>query len=224
MDSNLIKIVAEDLKFLREEWDEEISDASLRRSSNVLRNLLVYSQLQQVARHLGEEIYIDAPEIVDHREKLADPRMLLYQCGGATYKGGRIGVFVKYSTQLSAEEMCDLTAPSKKVRLGHQVKLGKYLRQPSFIVEGLKIDRETVIKYVANKLGGTHYSQERNNKKDEKYIKLDEIRRWGMELGGKEAVYFELLSIGQRVVNSQTVSRIYEIIKSMLNHVNSDNQ
>ena len=43
---DLLEVVVSDLIFLHEEWDEEVDDHSLRRSSTVLRRLLVDNELQ----------------------------------------------------------------------------------------------------------------------------------------------------------------------------------
>jgi len=45
----------------------------------------------------------------------------------------------------------------KVIGKSHPVKLGIFLRQPSFVVDGVLIYRDEVIKYVSNKLGGAHY-------------------------------------------------------------------
>jgi hypothetical protein len=41
-DAELLAMVKSDLAFLEDKWDQSIDEQSLRRSSTVLRNLLVY--------------------------------------------------------------------------------------------------------------------------------------------------------------------------------------
>jgi hypothetical protein len=79
MDIDLIKIVSEDLDYLAEEWTQDIDDASLRRSSPVLRSLLIENQLMKVANMLGEEISVMAPCISKYDEHLNEPSIVFYQ-------------------------------------------------------------------------------------------------------------------------------------------------
>lgn len=52
-EEQLIDIVGADLLFLREEWEASIDDHSLRRSSTVLRRLLVENELQRAWKKAG---------------------------------------------------------------------------------------------------------------------------------------------------------------------------
>ena len=63
MDLDLARLVAEDLDYLFRDWNQDIDDASLRRSSPVLRALLVDGLLAQAARQVGREIRVMAPAI-----------------------------------------------------------------------------------------------------------------------------------------------------------------
>ena len=54
-DKHFVKIVAEDLNYLLNEWDQEISDDSLRRNSTVLRRLLVEGDYSNAWRMIGLE-------------------------------------------------------------------------------------------------------------------------------------------------------------------------
>lgn len=221
MDEQLVRVVAEDLEFLRNEWHQEIDDVSLRRSSNILRSLLVHSNLQKVASYMGEVIYVNAPEIVNYRRILNDPTLRFYQCGGASYRGLTVGCFANYSRAFTDEELREMSKPSPKEPGGYEVRLGRFLRHPSFVVSGLRIDRLAVISYVANKLGGAHYDSNRSSEKDRKYVALDAIRE-SVRLADKNAIYYELLSIGQRIVKSQSVDRLYEIIARTIMVGNDD--
>lgn len=55
MDLDLARLVAEDLDYLTRDWNQDIDDASLRRSSPVLRALLVYGLLARAAHQVGRE-------------------------------------------------------------------------------------------------------------------------------------------------------------------------
>jgi hypothetical protein len=74
------------------------------------------------------------------------------------------------------------------------------------------VRRHLVIKYVANKLGGIHLDPKRDLKKDEEvgFSLLDQIADT-YQVAGKQAIYFELLSIGQSISASPDVDRFLEV-------------
>lgn len=219
MNHELIRIVGEDLIYLKEEWNQDISDASLRRASPTMRNLLIEGNLLKVANLLNEQITVLAPEISRFESQLDDPYISFYQCGGAKYKGVTVQSMKMYSRALSGKEIKeDYERDKNSMDRSYAVKLSKFLKQCSFVIEGVKINREEVIKYLANKRGGAHYDPSRDIDKkgskgelEQKYKLLDKVHD-GMISCDKNAVYFELLSIGQRLVNSPDVQRICEII------------
>jgi hypothetical protein len=89
------------------------------------------------------------------------------------------------------------------------------MKQISFIISRLKINREEVIKYITNKRGGAHFDSSRNistGDSEKKYSLLDNIHM-STSIADKNAVYYELLSIGQRLIASHDVERIRQIIK-----------
>lgn len=72
------------------------------------------------------------------------------------------------------------------------------------LIGGHLISRHTVIKYVANKLGGAHHDKRRGTDKENlAFVLLDKVGRdMGLRLLDKPAVYFELLAIGQALAKS----------------------
>jgi hypothetical protein len=104
----------------------------------------------------------------------------------------------------------------------YPVKLAVFLRQPSFVIEGTFINREEVIKYVTNKLGGAHYDSTREPQTSSsgvslegKYALLDSVRNSTM-IADKNAIYYELLSIGQRLINSKDIQQLRKTLKGIL--------
>lgn len=97
----------------------------------------------------------------------------------------------------------------------YTIKLSKFMKQVSFKIRNVKINREEVIKYIANKKGGAHYdsSREKNRDLEVKYSLLDSIYS-NSSILDKNAVYYELLSIGQRLIGSNDVTRIRQILKN----------
>lgn len=221
MDFDLIKIVSEDLDYLSEEWTQDIDDASLRRASPVLRSLLIENKLLQVASILNEEITIMASAISKFDGYLNDPSIVFYQAGGAKYKGMEIQ-FLKQLNRAKSPEEIKTDYERKKDVIGqtYPVKLALFMKQISFILNGVKINREEVIKYIANKRGGARYDRTRKtgtfgSKGDleKKYLLLDNIHN-GTIVADKNAVYYELLSIGQRLIENNDVKRIRQILKN----------
>ena len=220
MDIELIKMVADDLDFLFNDWNQDIDDASLRRSSPVLRSLLVEGLIGKVAHQIGQEIRIKVPSICRLMTEQELAQMNYYQAGGATYKGMKIQSAFLIRRALSAEERKAWTEMQMSV-LGksYSVKLGVFLKQPSFGIDGVPINREEVVKYVANKLGGAHYDPIRSTNQSDKnatlhakYLLLDRVRD-GIVAADKNAIYYELLSIGQSVVNSRDVRNLRKRLK-----------
>ena len=215
---DLLKLVFEDTSYLFKEWSASVEDDALRRSSNVLRNLLVYDLLGQAAREIGfSEMRILAPDF--NSSAVEVPPGGFFQLGGAISKS-----ITAYHIQFMPGVAEDPAATEKRSKaIGHPdakrpLKLGAYLKQPSFIFsDGSTIDHGDVITYVANKLGSAHFDQRRDLAKiiDQKYAALDTIRAtW--EVAERNAVYYELLSIGQCVVTSNDIVKLRKQLKSIL--------
>jgi hypothetical protein len=221
MDLELARIVAEDLGYLFVEWNQDIDDASLRRGSTVLRSLLIDGLLSKAARQVNRDIRVMAPAIGQLFTE-ADLREYEYfQAGGAKYKGTTVQtvrlsrrIYTAAERKASYDKLKDVTGSSS-------VKLSEFLKQTSFVVKGVLINREEVIKYVANKLGGAHYDSARITLKetagvslDQKYALLDEVKNF--TVADKDAIYYELLSIGQRIVNSRDIRNLRKQLTHLL--------
>jgi hypothetical protein len=221
MDLELARIVAEDLEYLFVDWNQDIDDASLRRDSTVLRSLLIEGLLSKVARQVSRDIRVMAPAI-GRLFTEADLREYAYfQAGGAKYKGTTVQtVRISHRIYTAAETKASYKK-FKNVTGSYPVKLGAFLKQTSFVVKGVLINREEVIKYVANKLGGAHYDAARIAPKvtgevslDQKYALLDEMKTF--TVADKNAIYYELLSIGQRMVNSRDIRHLRKQLAQLL--------
>jgi hypothetical protein len=224
MDIELARLVSEDLEFLFNEWNQDIDDASLRRSSPVLRSLLVEGQLGNISHQAGKEIRILAPAICRLITEAELKHKNYYQAGGAKYKGMQVQSTSMVNRALSPEEIkADYERTKDVMGKSYPVKLSVFLKQTSFVVDGVLINREEVIKYVANKLGGAHYDSARLNSTpkggpslEDKYALLDKARV-EIQVAGKNAIYYELLSIGQRIVNSRDVRHLKRHLQQIIN-------
>lgn len=221
IDNELIKIVFEDLHYLMDEWTQDIDDASLRRASPVLRSLLIDHQLMKVANMLNEKVNVLLPLISKYDNDFNDPSLVYYQAGGAKYKGIEVQSLVRLNRIKSQEDIKEEFEKQKKYYgQNYSIKLTKFMKQASFVINGIKINREEVVKYIANKRGGVHFDSSRKTDKsgsgkslENKFILLDGIHN-GTIVANKNAVYYELLSIGQRLVGSLDIQRIYKILKN----------
>ena len=206
-DYNLVQVVAEDLEYLLREWDQEIDDSSLRRSSGVLRRLLTEKDYGNAWRKLGfsnKQPQIVAPDSDKNifRAGVTVNQIILASSGGAKYHGGIIENFRFVNFAMSEEQ----SKRSADPKVGNKVyKLDEYLKSAGIVTQGAIISRSELIQYVCNKLGGTHYDSSRNpnNDLDVKFSLLDAISNLNMSLLDKNIIYYELLSIGQCLAKSR---------------------
>jgi hypothetical protein len=203
--NELLRITANDLLFLRDEWDQSVSDDSLRRSSPVLRRLLVHNDLQRAWKAAGfeREPVIVTTDLLKNVDDVPMDTIVFASAGGALYNG------VELQGALIAKG-----APDANRKVGPppplEIGLRKFIESPSVIVNGHLIPRRLVVKYVANKMGGAHYDPKRTKSEEERqFVRLDRAAA-DVVILGKNAVYFELLSIGQALVASADVKKLYE--------------
>ena len=223
MDIELARVVAEDLEFLFNEWNQEIDDASLRRSSTVLRSLLVEGLLGRVAHQVGRDIRVMAPAIGRVTTDAELRECTFFQAGGAQHKGFMVqSISMIARAKTPAEIKASYEQGKALIGKNYPVKLGTFLKQTSFVFNGTLINREEVIKYVANKLGGAHYDSSREATKksndqslEHKYKLLDEVRS-EITVADRNAIYYEILSIGQRVANSRDIRQLRKYLTHVL--------
>lgn len=220
MDRDLLQVTLDDLNYLATEWKQDIDDSLLRITSPILRNLLIYDNLKKAATDVGQRIRIMTPAIykVISEDDLRD--YVYWQCGGAVHKGMMVMASGMKNRAISPEEIKSNYEREKNViGKSYPIKLESYLKQPSFVVDGEIIPRATVIKYVCNKLGGTHYDPSRDHGREvieSQFVLLDKIREQ-IYIADKNAIFFELLSIGQRVINSRDVRHLKKQLINTLN-------
>lgn len=183
---------------------------------------MVEGLLGKIAHQVGKEIRILAPEICRLITEAELKQKKYYQAGGAKYKGTQVQSTSMVDRALSPEEISAYYERTKNViGKSYPVNLSVFLKQTSFVVDGVLINREEVIKYVANKLGGAHYDSSRTNSTqksgpslEDKYALLDKTRR-EIKVADKNAIYYELLSIGQRIVNSRDVQHLKKHLQQL---------
>lgn len=210
---DLIHIVLSDLEYLSKEGVLNIDDDSLRRTSPILRRLLIQNDLQKVWKELGlnKEPRFKVPMLSKVLKEIPKNKVIFASAGGAKYNGLElIGVLVVDYVFTSEERKRLFSKTIMKETLG----LNAFVKSNSIIIEGREISRSTLIKYIANKLGGDHYDQRRvDNDVDDGFVLLDKVTTEEYKLADKNAVYFEFLSLIQTLINSRDIAKLIKKYK-----------
>lgn len=214
----VLRTVKEDLLFLKKEWFQDIEDPNIRRSSSILRMLLVEGNLLKAWRLSGfeKEPTVIAPSLKLLMDGLPKRRIILLSAGGAAYKG----------MQIKGTEILDITLSDKKIKERYEKLKGgiersfgltDFMRSGCLLItkrypQGIEqeiISRQELIQYISNKLGGVHLDLSRDIKKprEQKYLMLDWLFNQ-IQIGGKNIIYFELLSIGQSLLKSPDIEQL----------------
>lgn len=211
MDAYFLEVIAGDLRFLHSEWDQEIDEDSLRISSPILRRLLVDMDLGKawrMARHNGEpEINASSLKHIYHfakKSRIDMKSVRLATAGGARYHGSILQGFFDIEFVLSDFHI-DRIREMKPVN--EILKLTPFTRSFCMIVNGTPVSRADLIKYVVNSLGGAHLGPPKRKKQLPTYRLLESIRKTHGVLG-IDAVYYELLSIGQQLNQSEDIKML----------------
>lgn len=206
----LYRIVADDITYLSEVWSKkDIKTADIRRSSSILRGLIVDNggTLLKVAKDFGIEVRIPCPvntETVRSLKKDAE----LYICGNTEISGmTAAGMFARRGGGPPPGYAPE--HPDQRQMLS----IGAFRNQTSAMWMGVEISREEIIKYVSNKLGGSHYDNKRNGTLGLQYIALDRIRA-RMNIGHLDAIHYELLATGKFITESPDVKELIRVIEA----------
>lgn len=218
----LVDIVAEDLRHIARESPPNCDDHQLRRISVQLRNLLVENRLAQCWNRLG---------LHDAAMVILAPKLLVDDLGstdfavaaGANVSGLHMSGINFRNRAMSAQELQEIYRKSMHA-LNYPFPLSEFIESDAIYTDGIIVIRRQLIKYVAHKKGGAHYDS-RRKKDDQAYVALDNVMSRftfggdaihnGTE-GGKNAVYLELLSIGQQVVKSPDTKRFLSVAEIAL--------
>jgi hypothetical protein len=207
--SELKAVVLNDLRYLATTWTvKEIDDNFLRRDSVTLRRLLIDDGgglLRKARKEMGlrGDPRLSAIDLIEEIEGL-DPRLIvLASAGGATHRGMAVAGALLYEGAMSPEQIKRQAARGMQVR---DLPLSRYLDSPCLLTRGVRIPRRELIRYIANKKGGGHYDEKRDRKGDPRSFGALDSLIGAAQLAGKDAVYFELLSIGQALIKSPQIA------------------
>lgn len=210
MDEEFVRVVTEDLLWLRNEWNDAMDKGSLRRGSSTLRGLVDYSWMYRVRNELGigdVEMRVIAPYI-EPCLRGENKRNIKFLVGGGGTHGGVDMCLMGLNTgsevfgvegDMELDDVVDF-----------EFRLQSYFDSAAIYVGGYTVSRREVVQYVANKLGAAHYDKDRDDKPA--YQILDSHRNRlsveGQGVDKLDLVYFELLSIGQIIGRSDAAKRL----------------
>lgn len=208
--------ILEDLAKIRLDWDSEATDTLLRQEAILLRQLLVQDggTLFQVARLFNTNLKVHGPARVQQILSKKGGIVKFYQAGGAVYQGmGVRSIFERDGVSPDPAARYRRHQRKKELNSGRTYCLVEYLNSICFVLDGQPITRENLIKYVCNKIGGGgHFDL---GKLGGVPKKLDEIRQ-RYRIADKNAIYFELLAIGQALTSSPSVMELEKNIRRVL--------
>ena len=103
-----------------------------------------------------------------------------------------------------------------------EYSLNEFVESACIVIEGHCVKRRELIKYVSNKLGGVHLDVKRpnmesikRNKLERTFVALDNVYE-SRNVFEKNAIFYELLSIGQDLINSDDVKMFVEKTKLLV--------
>jgi hypothetical protein len=194
----LVRVVRSDLEHLLN-WADGVDENVMRRESPVLRHLLIDGNLQKARKLLGMkgEARVLA---LDLRSTLGDGDLsgvIVGIAAGCRTNGTTVSASVVSTRELGPPVAGALTP--------NELTITRYLSQPAIYVVGQMVSRRSILKYVANKLGGAHFDQGRDRKGDADARALDQARAAGIRVLDYEPPYVEIAAMGQALISSPSV-------------------
>lgn len=175
----------------------------------MLRNLLIEDWFAKAWRALGQP---DQPEIeaVDLEAAIAgyDVRRVRFaSAGGGDSHGMTISGALFYEGAAPPAALNRSSDPPVRT-----FRLSKFREATSLVIDGQRIKRGDVVKFVANKLGGAHF--DRRRKQSAIVYGLMDQARSRVSMAGKSLVYFELVSIGQAIARADSAHHLRDLIEN----------
>jgi hypothetical protein len=212
--------VASDLAYLDHEWTDDVDDETIRRNSNVLRVLLIDGWYGRGWRAAGKtrEPSVSAIDLRDvfAVEDIGDVEYA--QAGGGRSFGVNVPTPTVHNRAMKPEEILaryqrGRAALEQGLRPHERwYMLTEFLESPSILANGRYVSRRLVVKYMANRLGGTHLGASGHDE-SQVFDFLDEVSEpyW---FAGRPTIHFEVLSIGQAIGRSADAREL----RSVLSH------
>lgn len=212
--------VRDDLVHLEGDWKAQLSDASIRRSSGILRYLLIDGKLQHVAAFFRKKLKVLVPEAAFPENLEYQSESSFYWPGSETFDSGLVASgFQIIHRALSAEEVKQDYERSVKLRgRSRAVPLATFLDQPSFLFFSRPVSKRAVIKYVCLKLGGVHLDSKRDlphsieDARDEQLFHLLDQLQKQVIVGDRNPVYAEIICIVRCLVRSRDIIELRSLL------------
>lgn len=206
MDRDSLRIVAEDLDYLRT-WGSEMSDGEIRRGSAVLRRLLIENVYGVAWRAVGEQ---KQPTVmaVDLKLVLGDqlPNMLYGIAAGVHFRGIQMSTLMMHKGSQPARFHSPPTRPDGYP--GERMfSLSEYLSSLSGVVEGRTFTRQEVVKYIANVKGGVHLNAKERKKEVKLVARLAKIEK-KLTVQNTDGLLIEIAAIGQTIGRSADSAKL----------------
>ncbi|MCH7639719.1 MAG: hypothetical protein IH855_09690 [Bacteroidetes bacterium] len=215
-----LRIVYDDLAFLRSLDFSAPSRTEVRFSSSVLRRLL-HEHMLDAAWTFSNMEGEPRVEAVDLDALLGDvPRRYVHYAyaGGAHTQGaqhaGHVLLVVPRDEVTDGDYAAVTKAVSEKLRPGvrREFTLREFCTSPSVVSGSAAVSRVDVVRYVANKLGGVHWDNRRQawtSHQGSRHRLLDEQH---IVVRGLPGALFEIVSIAEAVVAAPDTGRLMEKI------------
>lgn len=213
MNTQLLKVVYEDIIYLQSEWTD-ISDEGLRRNSTVLRSLLLHKNLQKAWNELrlNGRLLIRSTNFIDTYSFIPVSDISLGSIGGALFNKAQVAHALSLKRGFTQSEITKMGAlgpdPFKD---GVLTSIDKFCEGIVLVVDGVPFCRREIIDFVANKLGAAHFDQSRTEKQRALDSILDRVI-----MNGKDIIFYELLSIGQTIAKARHIRGLLVNIKYVL--------
>lgn len=194
---SVVDVVKSDLGWLVRGFEHGTRDRDeLRRSSAVVRRLLVDGSLQQarkMARADGQPRMDMYPlsQMLDLTD-LADVELVA--AAGCRIERRLLGPF-----SVGPQHFAMPSPPFVE-----SLPLPQFMKSPCIVAKGTAVTRNQVVKYVANKLGGVHFDGSKRRKGDE-YIEQLEALDGFMIVQPVSVVDLTLLAVIQAMISSESV-------------------
>ena len=206
IDSEVLKTVGDDLNYLRKEWRDDPGETSIRHGSAILRRLLVENVLQTAWRHVGGvgQPVVRAPDL-DRMVATSDGTVIFASAGGAIIRGIAVAGF--QIDEFDADYVPPDNAP--EIEVERDFKLTAFLESACLVDRKERINRRELIKYFANVRGGVHVALSARARHSEELL-IQRMKRFDgrVPAPAKNALFFELLAIGQSVARSSDIASL----------------
>jgi hypothetical protein len=159
----------EDLLHLTSLWSmSNLTNADIRRSSNIVRRLLHYKEIVNSSAPRSLRLTFNAPDNKALVRASANGHLDFFQSAGTTV----MGLWFRASTVSRNDQQLQASMAGFDPDAVIELRLESFLDQPVFSFLGQQISRRSVILYVANKAAGTHFDEDRPSE----FSTLDRIR------------------------------------------------